>query len=717
MSVEDACLGEYSVRLDSDDLDVVCGALADYQRAQADARWGLDNPYTPLDDEVRFAARRVLGHAAADGGHYESALTALWHLAESEDADVIADVLEDVANTVVRETALEAAGTALAAGEEPNRRLLGLVVTMALDEGLDAQVREDAMSAVHELDVPQVEDLMIGLSASSVLELQVCAVSWLAAPQRLRVHRDRTQRIAESWPKDVRGATGLRVRQIREELKGFHSTFWIRRELTDPALRNAHAELMFPNSDNGCLEAFTTLLRSQDPVAVGIALDHYESSDGLRHVLADKDRFDAHLPEVLARAREVLRLPMSPAEVSALHMIGARYAEPGDADLLLDVLTRTHSDTVRDKACWVGLGVLKGAKVADERLVAALGDLILDPTVDIGVKETAIRILADSLGADADDVLLRALREGEPKVQAYAAVRLAQSGGLDRHRAILELVAESWGERPPCRPWGRDPVALIFGSPHSMHWEGHRLADPELHRAHKRLRAPTVDDSYHQALRTLLESDDHTAVGIALDHWSSPDGAVKRGGEATREPERALVLDRVREVLRRPFPPAEPSTLSAPETLHLSALDALRIMAAHEQVLLAEVVAAPVSEYVREQAVYALEPVYEGMRELAPQLVQALGTAACDEHVPLEVRVWALDLLAGSPGPDAVAALKRATRSPEVEIQAAAASGLTRDEVFEDHRTMLADLSANWPAVDPPWRIALVLDKLNAPAE
>ena len=334
------------------------------------------------------------------------------HLAEGEDADLIAGALEGSADAEVREMALLAAGTALAEGEEPNRRLLTLITALVLDEGLDA------MYALGDLDLPEVEDLVVRLSESPELELQVYAASCLATPLRLRVHRDRVTRLAKSWPQEA----GWEAEHIRRALEGFHSTYWKEAEPADPVLRKAHDELRFPLSDEECLRAFATLLRSEDPVAVGIALDHYESSEGLRRAVEDEERTASYLPEVLARAREVLRRPMSPAEVSALNMIGVRHAEPGDADLLLDVLARTDSDAVRKEAIWMAYGVLDEAEVKDERLVAALGDLIFDPSVGFYItKETAIRVLADSLGADADDILLRALREGEPKVQAHAS--------------------------------------------------------------------------------------------------------------------------------------------------------------------------------------------------------------------------------------------------------------------------------------------------------
>ncbi|KAB2349501.1 hypothetical protein [Actinomadura rudentiformis] len=706
---EKSRLGEFSARLESDDIDVVREALDDYQSAQADTRWGVDNPYWPVANEVLFAARDLLGQPPSGRSH-ASALTAMLHLAEEEDADLIADVLEGVPDAEVREMALLAAGTALAKGEEPNRRLLALITAMALDEDLDVRERKDALHPLEGLDLPEAEDLLVRLSESSELELQVHAAGCLATPLRLRVHRDRVKQLAESWPEDA----GWEAKHIREALEGFHSTYWKDTELDDPVLRKAHDELRFPLTDEGCLKAFATLLRSEDPVAVGIALDHYESSEGLRYVLEDEERAEAYMPEVLARAREVLRRPMSLAEVSALNMIGTQHAEPADADLLLDVLTRTDSDAVRKEAIWTAYGVLDQAK--DGRLVTALGDLILDPTVGFYItKETAIRVLADTLGADADDLLLRALREGEPKVQAHASYYLVRTGGLDRHRAILEEVAESWGDRPPQHPWGEDPIELIFGKPHSVHWEGHRLADPELHRAHKRLRAPTVDESYHQALRTLLESDDQAALGIALDHWWSPDGAAKRGGEEAREPDRAMVLDRIRDMLRQPPSPAELSSHYGPDALHLSALAALRVAA--EPSLVAEVVETAASDLIRSQALDTVQAVFEEAEEADLRLVEALGNVACDKNVPLHDRVRALELLDESPGTNSVDALVRATRCPELEVQAAAAWGLMWDEVIEDHRALLEELNANWPVEDPPWEVTRVRDMLNAVKE
>ncbi|WP_436772471.1 HEAT repeat domain-containing protein [Yinghuangia sp. YIM S09857] len=647
---EGSQLGRFGTQLASDDVDVVRLALDDFLQAQADTRWGVDNPYRPIAGDVRFAARDLLDLPPSGESHV-SALRVLWHLADEEDARRIVGILEGAPDAEVRELARDAARTALTAGDEPDRRLLDLLVAEALDDGLDTGERVQALRGLAGLDSPEVEDVLVRLTESPEFDLQVYAAGHLATPLALRTHRERLERLAKSWPEDA----GWSAREVRRALEGFHSTHLTDTAPADPALRRAHDELMFPPTDDACLNAFTTLLRSDDPVAVGIALDHYESSEGLCRVLEDEERAVAYLPEVLARAREVLRLPMPRAEVSALAMIGGRHVDPGDAELLRHVLTRTDSEPVRRQALWTAGAILKAAEVPDAQLVAAMSDTIFDPSV--GTKETAVRILADSLGADADDILLRALREGEPKVQAHAANYLIDTGGLARHRPILEEVAESWGDQVPDRPFGRNPVDRIFGTPHSVHWKGHRLADPGLARAHRRLRAPDVDESYHAALRMLLDSGDDAAVGIALDHWWSPDGAERRGGPEAREPETALVLRRAREALSRPAAPPELSRDYGPDAKHLGALAALSEVAERspsllaDAVELADIILATPSWYVRDRAFYIVDEVFQVVEEADPRFVDALGILAHDDGVPEDERARAAELLAKAPGP------------------------------------------------------------------
>ena len=708
---EASFLGEFGQRLHSGDLGVVCDALSDYQQAQADTRWGVDNPYRPLNNEVLFVARDLLDRSSTlDDENRQRAiswsLTAVWHLGEDEDADRIAEILETTSDPGLREEGLMAASTALEDAEEPNPRLLAAVRAIVLDESLDARDRGSAIHALGSLDMPEVDALFIRLTGSGDLKVQVSAAGQLTSPKKVRVHRELLQQLVDSWPEDA----GPFSRDVRDALVGFHSTYWKDAHLDDPALRNAHDELRFPLTDETCLEAFTTLLRSDDPVAVGIALDHYEHWEGLRHVLDDSDLADACLPEVLERAREVLRRPISPAEVSALNMIGAQHAEPGDTDLLVDILGRTDSDTVRYRAVWMAYGLFDEAETADARLVEAVSGAIFGPSSQ-GTREAAIRILADGLGAGADDVLLRAIREGEPDVQVHAVSYLVKTGGLDRHRAVMEELAESWEERPPVRFWGQNPIDLVFGKPHSVHWEGHRLQDPDLRRAHRRLRLPTADESYHVAMRTMLESGDVAAVGIALDHWWDSEGALARGGEEARRPARALVHTLIQEILRQPQSPPELSREYGPLAAHLTALSALGVAAKDDLSVLAD--SLQCADSLRGQVLDTVRDVLRSVDHSHPRLVQALGDIACDEAVPMSERNQAMYLLGEFRSDNSVDVLLSATRCPELEIQAAAALVLARDETFDEHRSMIQALAVSWPEEDVPTEVIEVRELLE----
>lgn len=197
-------------RLGSGNPTLVEEALKDYQQAQADTRWGPSNSYRGLDAEVREAARRFLRR----GEYRWAALAVMWHLADADDAGLLADVLERAEDPGVRWEALHAAGAALGAGVGPDARLLRVVSAVALDEGGDTDVREIALRALSELDVPEVVEVALRACGSGELAVQVCAAGYLSAPERVGVHRERVRRLVESWPEDV----GFWGEQVREAL-------------------------------------------------------------------------------------------------------------------------------------------------------------------------------------------------------------------------------------------------------------------------------------------------------------------------------------------------------------------------------------------------------------------------------------------------------------------------------------------------------------------
>ncbi|MFI7135866.1 hypothetical protein ACIBQ1_60190 [Nonomuraea sp. NPDC050153] len=717
-SGREAYLRAFSTLLHSEDADAVCAALDDYRHEEALTRFGGSNPLEPFANEVLFVARDLLSRPAAPDVH-ASALNVLGNLAECEDVDLIADALDAATDADVLANGLSAATAALMDELGPNPRLLAMIIAMVLDETLDVDTRCEALSALDQVDAPEVDDLLVRASESGEQALQISAAIRLSMPGRIRAHRERVERLVASWPENM----GRDARAVRENLEGFHSLHWAGAEPADPELRGAHWELRFPIDDETCLQAFLTLLRSDDTVAVGIALDHYQHWQGLRRVLRDETSAGRHLPEVLARAREELRRPPSPAElspghgqaanhVSALNVIGRAHATPSDADLVVDVLERAATDRVRDDAVWMAYGVLDEAEVKDRRLVDALSDLLFVPAPRFtSVKEQAIRVLSEALGPEADDVLLRLVRGDDAPAQAHAVYYLVRSGGLDRYRDLLVEVAESWGGRPPAYPWGEDVAETVLGKLHSRFWEGLRLAGPDLHRAHRELRAPTSAEACHRALRTLLAGGDQVAVGIALDHWWHPDGIARHFGEEARNAEAPLVLDRVREALRQPPSPADLSPDTGLGANHLSALSALRAAGVRDEPLLADVLEGAANDWIRDTALRLASSWFEDAEEADPRLVAALGNVACDRALPLGDRLAAVGVLDGAPG--SVPVLVRVTGCPEVEIQAAAVYGLLYDEVIGEHRDLIERLDAGWPVAEAPWEVRRVRDALE----
>ncbi|MWA06671.1 hypothetical protein F8568_041260 [Actinomadura sp. LD22] len=100
---------------------------------------------------------------------------------------------------------------------------------------------------------------------------------------------------------------------------------------------------------------------------------------------------------------------------------------------------------------------------------------------------------------------------------------------------------------------------------HSLHWTGHELDAPRLREAHRQLRSPTREAAHREAFRTLLHSGRTAAVGIALDHFTMPDGLSRFGLDGERYT--ADVLRLARHLLG--LPPGDDGAV------HASALEVL----------------------------------------------------------------------------------------------------------------------------------------------
>ncbi|TDW98861.1 hypothetical protein [Kribbella sp. VKM Ac-2566] len=112
-------LQAFGALLHSQNPGMVCRALNMYQVAAAYTQVSGGNPLEPMADEVRQVARGIVARPPADAGadvpagfDHLSALNVLTTLAEPEDAELLAEVLESTSNDQIRAVASLAADTA-----------------------------------------------------------------------------------------------------------------------------------------------------------------------------------------------------------------------------------------------------------------------------------------------------------------------------------------------------------------------------------------------------------------------------------------------------------------------------------------------------------------------------------------------------------------------------------------------------------------------------
>lgn len=231
----------------------------------------------------------------------------------------------------------------------------------------------------------------------------------------------------------------------------FDSFYWHGARTGTPELEQAR-ERLAASSDRA---AFELLLRSGDPVAIGVALDQYDYADAsTRH--GTTNPFEGYHDEVIARARDILRGPPSPASLGAepganhASALGAlaNVAEPEDSELILRALEQASTLNLRFAAARTAGTALEKSPQPDARLVDALARLLLDEAAGREVRDAALSALGGARSDAATDALLRVTRVSDVRRQASAAVHLLDRD-LRAHRAYVEELVRSWPEDPP----------------------------------------------------------------------------------------------------------------------------------------------------------------------------------------------------------------------------------------------------------------------------
>lgn len=440
----------FLVLLRNDDTVARGTALDFFDRAEALTRFGEANPFAGHTAEVFAVARELLRQPprpadeyADEGANHASALRALKSAAGPEDADAVAEVLARHPDGSLLENALTAAGTILENSAAPDPRLFESLTGLATDRSLPIDEREHALVALRELPGPAVTAILVRAIEDGEWQIQHEAAWGLFSHGRFYAHRALLTRLAESLPD--------RCRPLKEHVRaaaedGPHSLYWTDAEPETEELRTAHRELRAPTTEAAHRQAFRLMLHSGQKVATGIALDHFHMAGGLTRFGLDVDEY---VPEVIAVATGILAA--SPDE-SALHVLG-EYAEPENAAAITAVLRRRDlPSAVADRAVRAAAGCLERWG-PDERVVAALGELVLGDSVDVDLREDAVVVLSDLYSPQVTAVLVRAARVPEPAVQVEAAVALSESHLIDEHRDLLRTLTASWPDEAGRRAW------------------------------------------------------------------------------------------------------------------------------------------------------------------------------------------------------------------------------------------------------------------------
>ncbi|MGO1051575.1 hypothetical protein [Crossiella sp. CA198] len=236
------------------------------------------------------------------------------------------------------------------------------------------------------------------------------------------------------------------------------SHHWRGCSLSDGALERMRQDLLRSVRAPGSRDAFLSLLRSGDTVAVGVALDFYHHLDSLTRFGTDNP-FYGDRAEVLWQARSVLAQPPSPAELSPSGGAGANHAsalaamlnlaESEDAGLVADALGGSINPEVRSMAAMTAGRVLRQSETPDSRLLDNLASGIRDSHVPLPERLDLLASLAGVNAPEAISVLVSTLQADELKLQVNAAYFLAADDLLAAHRSLLEQVVETWPENAP----------------------------------------------------------------------------------------------------------------------------------------------------------------------------------------------------------------------------------------------------------------------------
>lgn len=234
---------------------------------------------------------------------------------------------------------------------------------------------------------------------------------------------------------------------------GFDSYHWQEFPLSDPQLAECREKLA---SGRGGPEDFLALLRSGDPVAVGVAFDQYKQAEALTR-FGGSHPYGEYDGAVRETARRVLAEPPYPAReegedepglnhASALLAL-AHLATADDGDRIAALVRTRPSPAVMNAAGQAATCALLASGKPSGDLVEALSTVLLDESGRTRDRLDALGPFRYVRDEWVGDILARAARTSDERVQAEV-VAILVSHFLATRRDVIEEVAASWMPNP-----------------------------------------------------------------------------------------------------------------------------------------------------------------------------------------------------------------------------------------------------------------------------